>query len=113
MTAGPAGDRCNPEHANREPRRKNAMAPSHAVMRAVGAKRSTVSRLFTFEASLLGFLGGVIGLGIGYALTLIANPIINNQLKTNGIKSTNIITLPIWLILGVIAAFMYRQTPRS
>ena len=72
------------------------------VMRAVGARRSVVSRLFTFEASLLGFIGGVIGLGVGYGLILIANPLINNQLKSNNIQSTNIVTLPIWLIIGVI-----------
>jgi ABC-type antimicrobial peptide transport system permease subunit len=72
------------------------------VMRAVGARRSTVSRLFTIEASLLGLIGGIIGLGVGYGLTLIANPLINNQLKGNGIKSSNIITLPIWLIASVI-----------
>ncbi len=72
------------------------------VMRAVGARRSTVSRLFTFEASLLGFMGGVVGLGLGYILTLIANPIVNRQLKSNGISGTNIITLPIWLIVGVV-----------
>jgi putative ABC transport system permease protein len=59
--------------------------------------------LFTFEAALLGFMGGVIGLAIGYALVLIANPLINNQLKGNGIISRNIITLPPWLIIGVIA----------
>ncbi|HKU18919.1 MAG TPA: FtsX-like permease family protein [Candidatus Saccharimonadales bacterium] len=73
------------------------------VMRAVGAKRRTVSRLFTFEAALLGFLGGVFGVLVGYGLTLIANPIINRQLKGNGIKSSNIITLPLWLIVTVIA----------
>ncbi|HEX7632825.1 MAG TPA: ABC transporter permease [Candidatus Saccharimonadales bacterium] len=72
------------------------------VMRAVGAKRGTISRLFTFEASLLGFLGGVLGLGVGYGLVLIANPLINKQLSSNGIASRNIITLPLWLILTVI-----------
>lgn len=72
------------------------------VMRAVGAKRSTVSSLFTFEASLLGFLGGVFGVLVGFGLTLIANPIINKQLRGNGIASSNIITLPIWLIVSVI-----------
>ena len=73
------------------------------VMRAVGARRGTVSLLFTIEAALLGFFGGVFGLGIGYGAVLIANPIINKQLSGNNITSSNIITLPIWLILGVIA----------
>jgi ABC-type antimicrobial peptide transport system permease subunit len=35
------------------------------VMRAVGARRATVSLLFTIEAAWLGFWGGVIGLGVG------------------------------------------------
>ncbi len=74
------------------------------VMRAVGARRSTVSRLFTFEASLLGFLGGVFGVLVGFVLTLIANPIINKQLHGNNISSSNIITLPLWLIVSVIGA---------
>lgn len=73
------------------------------VMRAVGARRGTVSLLFTIEAALLGFFGGVFGLAIGYGAVLIANPIINKQLSGNNITSSNIITLPIWLILGVIA----------
>lgn len=73
------------------------------VMRAVGAKRATVSRLFTIEASVLGFLGGLIGLGIGYLMVVIANPIINKELKVNSITTHNIISLPLWLILSVIA----------
>jgi ABC-type antimicrobial peptide transport system permease subunit len=73
------------------------------VMRAVGARRATVSRLFTFEAGLLGFFGGVVGLLLGYGAILAANPFINDQLQTNHIKSTNIIALPLWLIIGVVA----------
>jgi putative ABC transport system permease protein len=72
------------------------------VMRAVGARRGTVSLLFTIEAALLGFWGGVFGLAVGYGAVLAANPIINKQLSSNNIGSSNIITLPIWLILGVI-----------
>ncbi len=73
------------------------------VMRAVGAKRGTVSRLFTIEASLLGFWGGVFGVAIGYGLTSLANIFINKQLATNGLQARNIIALPPWLIITVIA----------
>jgi len=72
------------------------------VMRAVGARRSAISRLFTFEASLLGLMGGVVGVAIAYGLTLIGNPIINKQLKGNGIASSNILAMPLWLIISVL-----------
>jgi len=73
------------------------------VMRAVGARRSTVSRLFTFEAALLGFLGGLIGLAVGYGAILAANPFVNHQLQSNNVQSSNIIILPAWLAIGVVA----------
>ncbi len=73
------------------------------VMRAVGARRGTVSALYTFEAGLLGFFGGIIGLLVGYGVVLAANPIINKQLSSNSITGSNIITLPIWLIVGVVS----------
>lgn len=72
------------------------------VMRAVGAKRSTVRSLFTIEASLLGFWGGVVGVLAGFGLTRIANILVNKQLASQSVKAHNIIGLPLWLILTVI-----------
>jgi putative ABC transport system permease protein len=72
------------------------------VMRAVGAKRSTVRTLFTFEASMLGFWGGVFGVAAGYGLTRVANVFVNKQLASQGVKAHDIIGLPLWLILAVI-----------
>ena len=73
------------------------------VMRAVGSKRSTVRRLFTTEASMLGFMGGVIGVGFGFGLTRIANIFVNKQLASNAVTARDIIGTPIWLIATVIA----------
>jgi ABC-type antimicrobial peptide transport system permease subunit len=73
------------------------------VMRACGATRKTIRRLFTFEAGLLGFWGGVLGLSIGYGLTLILNSVINKKLAESAIHSSNIISIPLWLMLGVLA----------
>jgi putative ABC transport system permease protein len=72
------------------------------VMRAVGAKRSTVRTLFTFEAAMLGFIGGVLGVAGGFGLTRIANIFVNQQLASQSVKAHNIIGLPLWLILTVV-----------
>jgi hypothetical protein len=72
------------------------------IMRAIGATKRTVRRLFTVEAGLLGFLGGGIGVGISYGLKLIANKVINEQLSKNGVTARNVIQIPPQLALAVL-----------
>ncbi len=72
------------------------------VMRAVGASRSTVRRLFTLEAALLGFLGGVVGVVIAYGVAALANPLVNDQLSKSGLTSRDIISVPPFLGIAVI-----------
>ncbi len=72
------------------------------VMRACGATRVTIRRLFTIEAGMLGFWGGVFGVAVGYGLTFVANILINRQLSSGGVQAHNIIGLPLWLIVAVI-----------
>jgi putative ABC transport system permease protein len=72
------------------------------VMRAVGARRATVRMLFTLEASMLGFIGGVVGVGAGFGLTRIANIFVNKQLASQSVKAHDIIGLPLWLIVTVV-----------
>ncbi|HSX02008.1 MAG TPA: ABC transporter permease [Candidatus Saccharimonadia bacterium] len=74
------------------------------VMRACGATRATIRRLFTIEAGLLGCLGGVVGVAAGYGLTYVANILINRQLLAGSVQAKNIIGLPLWLIAAVIGA---------
>lgn len=72
------------------------------VMRACGATKATVRQLFTFEAALLGFWGGVIGLAISFGLAILGNYFGNQYLTNQNISLSNIITFPWWLILGVV-----------
>ncbi len=72
------------------------------VLRACGATRATIRSMFTLEASVLGFLGGVTGVLVGYGLTFAANTIINKQLAGGSLQVHNIISLPLWLIASVI-----------
>jgi len=72
------------------------------VMRALGARRRTIRRLFTIEATTLGFFGGLFGVTFGYVFLLIATPIIKTQMGS-GIPAGTNFSIPPYLILTVIA----------
>ena len=44
------------------------------LMKALGARRRDVGRLFKFEAAWIGFLGGALGSGLAYFIGTLANP---------------------------------------
>ena len=50
------------------------------LMKALGARRKDISRLFRYEAAWIGFLGGLIGVVLAYLVTLL-NPVINSALS--------------------------------
>jgi len=72
------------------------------VMKAVGASRGTIRLLFTAEGVIIGFLGGIIGVGIGYALGLAINRV-SHATFLKDFQTFNISAFPWWLIVGVIA----------
>lgn len=73
------------------------------VMRACGARKKTIRRLFTFEAALLGFFGGIVGLLLSYGLAKIGNIVAGKIAVSESVPIENFIIFPLWLILGVIA----------
>jgi putative ABC transport system permease protein len=76
------------------------------LFRALGAKRKTVFALFSVEAALLGFWGGVFGLIAAYLAQLGINAVAANTfLKgVEGIKLLNITPSLIVLIIVIMAA---------
>ncbi len=72
------------------------------VLRACGARRSTIRRLFTFEAAFLGFLGGVTGLGVSYVIAKIGNVVLDKVAVQQSLPLEGLITFPVWLVFGVI-----------
>lgn len=73
------------------------------IMRAIGATRATVRRLFTVEAGLLGFLGGLVGVALSFGVMLGLNSMLNDQLASNGLTSRNVLSVQPLLALVVIA----------
>ena len=67
------------------------------LMKALGARRKEISRLFRYEAAWIGFLGGVIGVGLAYVITLF-NPLIASALSLE--EGTRLLQMD-WLWSGV------------
>lgn len=73
------------------------------VMRACGATKKTIRNLFTIEAGLLGFAGGVLGLVVSLLLINAAKFVISNNLgELSNLPLDNIGHFPPWLIAGVV-----------
>jgi ABC-type antimicrobial peptide transport system permease subunit len=72
------------------------------IMRAIGATKKTIRRLFTIEASILGFIGGVIGVTLSFGVVLLVNKILDNQLIDSGVSARNVVSVPVGISLIVI-----------
>ncbi len=73
------------------------------IMKAVGASNSDVKKIFLFEAGLIGFLGGIFGLALGWTVSTFINFIANIILARQSVPHMNYFSFPLWLCLGSIA----------
>ncbi|MDD5626598.1 MAG: ABC transporter permease [Patescibacteria group bacterium] len=74
------------------------------VMRAVGASRRDILKIFSLEASAIGFIGGFFGVLCGWGITLILSSLLNNYIAAQNIVQTQVdlFALPWWLIGSII-----------
>ena len=72
------------------------------IMRAVGATKKTVRRLFRVEAGVLGFMGGLFGVAASFAVALGVNQVLNQQLADSGIADRNVVSISPFIALLVL-----------
>ncbi|MGB3366335.1 MAG: ABC transporter permease [Acidaminobacteraceae bacterium] len=85
------------------------------VMKVLGAELKDIRRLFLFEAGMIGFFGGVIGLILSIGISEIINAVgMNITTVGYGGESSTISYIPLWLsglsivfstVVGIIAGF--------
>lgn len=73
------------------------------IMKAIGASRMSISMMFVMESTLMGFLGALGGVILGYIEGKILNVIINLVANRFGGESVNLFYSPLWFITSVIA----------
>lgn len=73
------------------------------IMKAVGASDTDIKKIFFFESSSIGFMGGILGLGLGWAVSRFINLVVNYFMARQGIPYLDYFHLPLWLCLAAIA----------
>jgi putative ABC transport system permease protein len=72
------------------------------IMKAIGASDKDVKKIFFFESGMIGFLGGVFGLTLGWVVSTIINQVANHFLAKQGVPYVNYFSFPLWLCLGAV-----------
>jgi len=77
------------------------------IMRAVGASRNQIMRVFIYEAIVIGIVGGILGYLVGTLLAYIVGPIIFEGTNINFVLQY----LPLSLALAIFVAVMATMYP--
>jgi len=72
------------------------------IMRSIGASSGDIMLLFLIEALLMGFLGGVGGIAIGYSAGWLANLGLNLLARNFGGETLTIFYSPMWFIAFIM-----------
>ncbi len=72
------------------------------ILKALGAKRTDIFKMFIFEAILISFSGGAIGLLGGYGIAKGLNAIVNLVSKRYGIPAADFVFVPNAFIFAIV-----------
>ena len=73
------------------------------VLKALGAADGDVRQLFFAEAGVMGLLGGIFGVGLGWSIGRAITWGTNVYLRRQDLPSVDISSVPWWLVLGAVA----------
>ena len=71
-------------------------------MKAIGGSEDEIRLVFFVEAAIIGVLGALFGLALGWGATRVANLVVNSQMLPEGEPAVDFFYFPPWLILGAI-----------
>ncbi|MDP4090547.1 MAG: FtsX-like permease family protein, partial [Bacillota bacterium] len=76
---------------------------SIGILKALGASRREIRKLFIFESGVMGFIGGILGTLFSLINVGIIKFFLNSYLKSKGVTDMpKLFSTPIWLVLGTI-----------
>ena len=72
------------------------------IMRSIGSSPGDIKKIFLIESTIIGFLGGLVGIIIGFLGAKIFNILINILARTLGGEAVSLFYYPLWFIFFII-----------
>jgi putative ABC transport system permease protein len=72
------------------------------IMKAIGASDGDIRRIFLVEASVIGCVGGVAGVALGWLVGRAINLGANIYIQSQGGTAATLFSLPWWLVAGAL-----------
>lgn len=78
------------------------------VMKVLGCLVTDIRKIFLFEATIIGFCGGMLGIGFSYLISYVLNKYAPQIGAMIGMSSTSTISvIPLWLAIAAVAFAMF------
>jgi putative ABC transport system permease protein len=74
------------------------------IMKSIGASDTSISVMFFMESAIMGFLGGITGVVIGWSGGKLFNIFIDLVATKFGGQKVSLFSTPLWLVVGVIVS---------
>jgi ABC-type antimicrobial peptide transport system permease subunit len=74
------------------------------IMKSIGASDTSISVMFFMESAIMGFLGGITGVVIGWSGGKLFNIFIDLVATKFGGQKVSLFSTPLWLVIGVIVS---------
>jgi putative ABC transport system permease protein len=77
------------------------------ILKALGAKRKDVFKMFVLEAAIISFLGGTLGFLGGYGAAYLINLLFNILAMRNGHETLNFIYIPYYFVVTIVVFIFF------
>ena len=81
------------------------------ILRSVGARKKDISRVFIAETLIIGFVAGMLGVGISYLLILPINSTIAKLVDINGIANLTAVSAIVLVVGSMVLTFVAGLIP--
>lgn len=77
------------------------------IMRAVGASPADIRRFFLGESIIIGFMGGILGIGLGIGFAELSNWLLNIVARNLGGQSVDLFFYPGWFLIFILVLSLF------